>query len=61
MTFSRNCKHKATQNKLLVSQAFICENPYGDVVIYLFNFLFQGAIKHVYNTPVYMPANTQIR
>ena len=28
---------------------------------YLFNFLFQGASKHVYNTPVYMPANTQIR
>ena len=47
---------KATQNKILVSQAFICEKRCGNAA---FNFLllFHAASKQY--TPVYMPAMCQ--
>ena len=46
---------KATQNKTLVSQAFICEKQSGNAAI---NFLLFHAASKQY-TPVYMPAMCQ--
>ena len=53
---------KATQNKTLFSQTFICEKRCGDAVFILcfVSWSKQAYMKVYYNTPVYMPAVRQL-